>query len=69
MFDNLRTIGRVDLHFNFMGNENVLISEKGEDEEASQFEVGCDLFVADLPRARVRGDWAMNTALISISSS
>ena len=40
VFDNLRTIGRVDLHFNFMGNENLLITEKGEEEVESQFEVG-----------------------------
>jgi hypothetical protein len=39
VFDNLRNIGRINLRFNFRGEENILVSEKGESEEASQFEV------------------------------
>ena len=38
VFDNLRNIGRVSLDFKFMGAENILVAEKGEAEEASQFE-------------------------------
>ncbi len=38
VFDNLRNIGRVDLHFNFRGDNNVLMHEEGKEEEASQFE-------------------------------
>ena len=38
VFDNLRNIGRVSLDFKFMGPENILVPEKGEAEEASQFE-------------------------------
>ena len=40
VFDNLRTIGRIDLRFSFRGEENILVEEKGMPEEASQFEVG-----------------------------
>ena len=36
VFDNLRSIGRVDEHFVFRGSQNKLFGETGED---SQFEV------------------------------
>jgi len=37
VFDSLRSIGRVDLHFNFRGPENMLIGEEAEQKE-SQWE-------------------------------
>ena len=36
VFDNLKTIGRIDEHFVFRGDSNKLVGEAGED---SQFEV------------------------------
>jgi hypothetical protein len=45
VFDNLRTLGRVEPHFNYMGADNLLTPDLDEpepgpeDEENSQFEV------------------------------
>eukprot|EP00798_Chlamydomonas_sp_ICE-L_P032555 gene32555-17274_t len=38
IFDSLRTVGRISLDFNFRSEDNILVPEKDEEEEESQFE-------------------------------